>query len=49
MSSPIAIVAGAGGELGRAVVVSLVGSGYTVVALDRSQDKLDGAARGSTS
>jgi NAD(P)-dependent dehydrogenase (short-subunit alcohol dehydrogenase family) len=46
MSSPIAIVAGAGGELGRAVVVSLVGSGYTVVALDRSQDKLEGLPEG---
>lgn len=41
MSPAIAIVAGGGGELGRAVVVSLVGSGYTVVALDRSEDKLD--------
>lgn len=41
MSPAIAIVAGGGGELGRAVVVSLVGSGYTVVTLDRSEDKLD--------
>jgi NAD(P)-dependent dehydrogenase (short-subunit alcohol dehydrogenase family) len=40
MNPPIAIVAGAGGELGRAVVVNLVGSGYTVVAVDRSEDKL---------
>jgi NAD(P)-dependent dehydrogenase (short-subunit alcohol dehydrogenase family) len=40
MSPPIAIVAGAGGELGRAVVVNFVGSGYTVVAVDRSEDKL---------
>jgi NAD(P)-dependent dehydrogenase (short-subunit alcohol dehydrogenase family) len=46
MSPPIAIVAGAGGELGRAVVVSLVGRGYTVVALDRSKDKLDGLPEG---
>jgi NAD(P)-dependent dehydrogenase (short-subunit alcohol dehydrogenase family) len=40
MSPPIAIVAGAGGELGRAVVLNLVGSGYAVVAVDRSEDKL---------
>ena len=40
MNPPIAIVAGAGGELGRAVVVNFVGSGYTVVAVDRSEDKL---------
>ena len=46
MSPPIAIVAGAGGELGRAVVASLVGSEYTVVALDRTEDKLDGLPDG---
>lgn len=46
MSPQIAIVAGAGGELGRAVVVSLVGSGHTVVALDRSEDKLDRLPQG---
>ncbi len=46
MSPAIAIVAGGGGELGRAVVVSLVGSGYTVVGLDRSEDKLDRLPQG---
>jgi NAD(P)-dependent dehydrogenase (short-subunit alcohol dehydrogenase family) len=40
MNPPIAIVAGAGGELGRAVAVNLVGNGYAVVAVDRSEDKL---------
>jgi len=40
MSPPIAIVAGAGGELGRAVVVNLVASAYTVVAVDRNEDNL---------
>jgi NAD(P)-dependent dehydrogenase (short-subunit alcohol dehydrogenase family) len=40
MNPPIAIVAGAGGELGRNVVAALVSSGYTVVAVDRSADKL---------
>jgi NAD(P)-dependent dehydrogenase (short-subunit alcohol dehydrogenase family) len=40
MNPPIAIVAGAGGELGGAVVVNLVGSGYAVVAVDRNEDKL---------
>jgi len=40
MNPPIAIVAGAGGELGRAVVVTLIASGYTVVAVDRSEVKL---------
>jgi NAD(P)-dependent dehydrogenase (short-subunit alcohol dehydrogenase family) len=46
MSTPIAIVAGAGGELGRAVVVKLVGDGHTVVAVDRNGDKLDGLPGG---
>lgn len=40
MSAPIAIVAGGGGELGHAVVVNLVSSGYAVVAVDRNEDKL---------
>jgi NAD(P)-dependent dehydrogenase (short-subunit alcohol dehydrogenase family) len=39
-SPPIVIVAGGGGELGRAVVVSLVGRGHAVVAVDRNEDKL---------
>jgi NAD(P)-dependent dehydrogenase (short-subunit alcohol dehydrogenase family) len=37
----IAAVVGAGGELGHAVVVNLVGSGFVVVAVDRDADKLD--------
>jgi NAD(P)-dependent dehydrogenase (short-subunit alcohol dehydrogenase family) len=41
MSPPVAIVAGAGGELGRAVVVDLVAAGHTVFAVDRSQENLD--------
>ena len=41
MSPPIAIVAGGGGELGRAVVLNLVGSGYAVVAVDRNKENLD--------
>jgi NAD(P)-dependent dehydrogenase (short-subunit alcohol dehydrogenase family) len=40
MSPPIAIVVGAGGGLGHAVVDSLVDSGYAVVAVDRNEDKL---------
>jgi NAD(P)-dependent dehydrogenase (short-subunit alcohol dehydrogenase family) len=41
-----AVVAGAGGELGRAVVENFVRSGHTVVAVDRSADKLDGLPEG---
>jgi NAD(P)-dependent dehydrogenase (short-subunit alcohol dehydrogenase family) len=40
MNPPINIVAGAGAELGRAVVVTHVGSGYAVVAGDRREDRL---------
>jgi NAD(P)-dependent dehydrogenase (short-subunit alcohol dehydrogenase family) len=40
LNPPIAIVAGAGGELGRAVVMNLVGDGFVVVAVDRDADKL---------
>jgi NAD(P)-dependent dehydrogenase (short-subunit alcohol dehydrogenase family) len=40
MSPPVAIVAGAGGELGRAVVVRLVSAGYAVAAVDRDGEKL---------
>jgi len=40
MSPPNAIVAGAGGELGRAVVERLVSSGYGVTAVDRNEEKL---------
>jgi NAD(P)-dependent dehydrogenase (short-subunit alcohol dehydrogenase family) len=44
--APIAIVAGGGGELGRSVVVKLVSDGYTVVAVDRDKDRLDGLPAG---
>ena len=40
MSTPVAIVAGGGGGLGRAVVANLAGSGYEVVAVDRDAEKL---------
>jgi NAD(P)-dependent dehydrogenase (short-subunit alcohol dehydrogenase family) len=44
--APIAIVAGGGGELGRSVVVKLVSDGYTVVAVDRDKERLDGLPEG---
>jgi NAD(P)-dependent dehydrogenase (short-subunit alcohol dehydrogenase family) len=37
----VALVVGAGGGLGRAVALSLVGSGATVVAVDRNKSGLD--------
>lgn len=40
MSDRVAIVAGAGGPLGRAVAVKLAAAGYTVVGIDRSVDGL---------
>jgi NAD(P)-dependent dehydrogenase (short-subunit alcohol dehydrogenase family) len=40
MSERIAIVVGAGGELGRATAAALAGTGYTVVGVDRSEDGL---------
>jgi NAD(P)-dependent dehydrogenase (short-subunit alcohol dehydrogenase family) len=40
VNGPVAIVAGAGGPLGQAVVVSLLRSGYTVVGVDRNEVKL---------
>src|SRR6478672_2518752 len=36
----LAIVAGAGGELGRATATTLAGRGFTVVAIDRSESGL---------
>ena len=41
MSAPIAVVIGAGGELGRATALTLVADGFTVVAVDRSADNLE--------
>ena len=40
MSERVAIVVGAG-ELGRATAISLVGAGFTVVAVDRTLKALD--------
>jgi 3-oxoacyl-[acyl-carrier protein] reductase len=40
MSDRVAIVAGAGGTLGRAVAVRLAAAGYTVVGIDRDEDGL---------
>jgi NAD(P)-dependent dehydrogenase (short-subunit alcohol dehydrogenase family) len=40
MNAQLAIVTGAGGELGRATAVTLAASGLTVVAVDRTKDAL---------
>jgi NAD(P)-dependent dehydrogenase (short-subunit alcohol dehydrogenase family) len=40
MSERVAIVAGAGGELGRVTAEKLVDAGYTVAGVDRSEDGL---------
>jgi NAD(P)-dependent dehydrogenase (short-subunit alcohol dehydrogenase family) len=40
MSERVAIVAGAGGELGRATAEKLAAAGFTVVGVDRSQEAL---------
>jgi NAD(P)-dependent dehydrogenase (short-subunit alcohol dehydrogenase family) len=40
MSDRVAIVAGVGGELGRATAATLAGSGFTVVGIDRSAASL---------
>ena len=37
MSKPVAIVAGAGGPLGRATVLALAAGGRSVVAVDRNE------------
>ena len=39
-SEQVAIVAGAGGELGRAVAQKLAAAGYTVAGIDRSEEGL---------
>jgi NAD(P)-dependent dehydrogenase (short-subunit alcohol dehydrogenase family) len=46
MSDRVAIVAGAGGSLGRAVAVRLAAAGFTVVGIDRSEDRLRGLPEG---
>jgi NAD(P)-dependent dehydrogenase (short-subunit alcohol dehydrogenase family) len=40
MSERVAIVAGAGGELGRATAVRLAADGFAVVGVDRNEDAL---------
>src|SRR5258708_8245642 len=49
MSDRVAIVAGAGGPLGRAAAVKLAAAGFTVVGIDRNEDGLrelpDGSGR----
>src|SRR5258708_40076034 len=40
MSERVAIVVGAGGELGRATAEALAGAGYTVVGGDRNEQGL---------
>ena len=40
MSERVAIVVGAGGELGRATAEKLAAAGFTVVGIDRSEDGL---------
>jgi NAD(P)-dependent dehydrogenase (short-subunit alcohol dehydrogenase family) len=40
MSARVAIVVGAGGELGRATAEKLAAAGFTVVGIDRSEDGL---------
>ena len=40
ISERVAIVVGAGGELGRATAEALAGSGYTVVGVDRNEQGL---------
>ena len=41
MSERVAVVVGAGGELGRATAIALAGDGFTVAAVDRAPQALD--------
>jgi 3-oxoacyl-[acyl-carrier protein] reductase len=41
VSERVAVVVGAGGELGRATAIALAGDGFTVVAVDRALRALD--------
>jgi NAD(P)-dependent dehydrogenase (short-subunit alcohol dehydrogenase family) len=42
MSAQVAIVAGGGGELGRATAMALAAGGRSVVAVDRNERRLLG-------
>jgi NAD(P)-dependent dehydrogenase (short-subunit alcohol dehydrogenase family) len=42
----VAIVAGAGGELGRPTAATLAAAGFTVVGIDRNKDALSGLPEG---
>lgn len=44
--SPVAVVVGAGGALGRATAMKLADDGMTVVAVDRSEHGMDGLPDG---
>jgi NAD(P)-dependent dehydrogenase (short-subunit alcohol dehydrogenase family) len=46
MSGRVAIVVGAGGELGRSTAQKLAAAGYTVVGVDRNEDALKGLPDG---
>ena len=46
MSERVAIVVGAGGELGRATAEILAGTGYTVVGVDRNEQRLNALSGG---
>src|SRR6266704_305869 len=46
MSERVAIVAGAGGELGRTTAEKLAAAGFTVVGVDRSEERLKGLPDG---
>jgi 3-oxoacyl-[acyl-carrier protein] reductase len=41
VSERVAVVVGAGGELGRATAIALAGDGFTVAAVDRAPQALD--------
>src|SRR5258707_15583486 len=46
MTERVAIVVGAGGELGRETVVKRAAAGFTVVGVDRNEDGLKGLPDG---
>jgi NAD(P)-dependent dehydrogenase (short-subunit alcohol dehydrogenase family) len=46
MSGRVAVLAGAGGELGRVTALKLAGAGFTVVGIDRNEDGLKELAEG---